>query len=191
MNRISNDDFPPPPRRVGIAGALGAGALAMLALDVGLELQTAPAAPVAAAVTATAHVQPSNLRTVSYYPEQLAALTSLSTFQPVADAGVAEDSFADGAMKPPAQTMAPGEVKPLRHAETAAKSAPAASALPETGADAKTGAAQAAAPPLDRSVKLFGVTAPGADLVASLNDHAARWGAAVWGLGGKVSGMWR
>lgn len=178
MSRISNDDFPPPPRRVGIAGAFGAGALAILALDVGLELQTSPAAPTAVAVTAKAPSQPSNLRNVSYYPEQLAALTSLSTFHPVADSGVAQELLVDGAMKPTAVTMAPGEGKPLRHAEATAKSVPA------TGPDSKTGAAHAAAPSQDKSAKLFGVTAPGADLVASLS-------AAVSGLGGKVSGLWR
>jgi len=154
---------------------LAAGALALLALDVGLELQPAPVAQpsvVAAPVATTS--EPSSVHNLAYYPEQLAALNSLASFTPQADAGVAEP--AAPALKPPAPV---GAIKPpARRADLAVK--PAA-----------TVRAPAATQPPDRSVKLFGIPVPGAaevfERVASLRESASHWGEAARDPVGKAA----
>lgn len=180
--------FPKPPGRVKIAGVLCVGALTLLALDAGLKLQTAPAAPPRGAASVHPAVKPSGVRNLSYYPEQLAALTSLASFQPLADAGVPDAPLVDHALKPPAPVLTPGEVKPLRRTESAAKPSPT---LTPAATNATAAVAAPQEPPQDKSFKLFGWTAPGAELVSSMSDNAARWSASVWSLGGKAAGFWR
>ena len=86
MNPISNDQVAPPPGRVKVAAVLAAGAIALVALDAGLELRPAPAPTQTSAARAFAppdHAkETSGVRSLAYYPEQLAALTSLSSFTP-------------------------------------------------------------------------------------------------------------
>jgi hypothetical protein len=191
MNRISNDQLSPPPGRVKIAAVLAAGAIALVALDAGLELRPAPAPTQTAVVRAFAPQEKaketSGLRNLAYYPEQLAALTSLSSFTPGPDAGLA-DSSAAAAARPSAPAT---EAKPARRAEAPPKAAsPLAAREP-----APTAAAVSAEPAPDRSTRFFGVAVPGAteigDRVASLKVNASRWGESAWGLGGKLAGAWR
>jgi hypothetical protein len=192
MNPISNDQVAPPPGRVKVAAVLAAGAIALVALDAGLELRPAPAPTQTSAARAFAppdHAkETSGVRSLAYYPEQLAALTSLSSFTPGPDSGLTDPSAAASAAHP----SAPGtEAKPVRRAEAVAKVAPPLAAR----APASMAAAVSAEPATDRSVKLFGIAVPGAtefgDRVAALRETASRWGESAWGLGGKIAGVWR
>jgi hypothetical protein len=182
MNRILTYQLPPSPRRVKIAGALGSAALALLAFDAALELQNVPAAQPVVVADAVVTAHPANVQTVSYYPEQLAALDSLATFHPSADSAAA---------RPLESATTPADAKPIRHAEAAKILGPAKAAQA-----AKTAAAPMAAPsPQSDSVRIFGVAVPGAEsiggYVASAGDAAARWTATVTSLGGKLPGFWR
>jgi hypothetical protein len=192
MNPISNHQVSPPPGRVKIAAVLGAGAIALMALDAGLELRPAPA-PAQTSV-ARAFAPPDNakeasgVRSLAYYPEQLAALRSLSSFTPGPDSGLTDPSAAASAAHPSAPAP---DARPVRRAEAAAKAAsPLAAHAP-----APMAASTVAEPATDRSVRLFGVAVPGAtefgDRIAALRESANRWGETAWGLGGKIAGVWR
>ncbi|MDI9848244.1 hypothetical protein QM467_09295 [Rhodoblastus sp. 17X3] len=192
MNPISNDQVSPPPGRVKIAAVLAAGAIALMALDAGLELRPAPAPAQTSAARAFAppdHAkEASSVRSLAYYPEQLAALRSLSSFTPGPDSGLTDPSASASAAHPSAPAP---DARPLRRAEPAAKaSSPLAAHAP-----APMAASTAAEPATDRSVKLFGVAVPGAmefgDRVAALRENASRWSETAWGLGGKIAGVWR
>jgi hypothetical protein len=197
MNGILNDQLSPPPGRVKIAAVLAAGAIALIALDAGLELRPAPT-PAQPAVARAFPLQEkaqekanqtSGLRNFAYYPEQLAALTSLSSFTPVSDPGLADSAPPASAAHPAAPAS---EARPVRRAEAPAKAAPPFAVQ----APVPMAAAVGAEPAPDRSVRLFGVVVPGAaeigDRVASLKENASRWGESAWGLGGKLAGgAWR
>ena len=105
-----------------IAAAVFAGALTLFALA------DMPArAPASAAVAAPAAEQtPAPLHSASYYPEHLAALQSLSGFQPMADEG--EKPAEKPAMSPVALAAlakpAPFDVKAPRRAEAKTNVAP-------------------------------------------------------------------
>jgi hypothetical protein len=189
MNRISNDQSPPPPGRVKIAAVLAAGAIALVALDAGLELRPAPTPTqnaVARAFAPQEHAkETSGLRSLAYYPEQLAALTSLSNFTPGSDAGLADPSASAAHPSTPVT-----DAKPVRRAEAAAKGAsPLVTRAPVPMA------AVGGEPAPDRSLRFFGVGVPGStefgDRVASMKENASRWGESAWGLGGKIAGAWR
>jgi hypothetical protein len=194
MNCISSDQLSPPPGRVKIAAVLAAGAIALLALDAGLELRPA-LAPAQIAVASAFSPQEkaretSGVRSFAYYPEQLAALTSLSNFTPGPESRVADPLASPSASA--AHPSAPAtDARPARRAEAQAKSA-----SPLTGrAPAPLAATFASEPAMDRSVRIFGVTIPGAaeigDRVAAVRENASRWSESAWGLGGKIAGVWR
>jgi fused signal recognition particle receptor len=191
-----------PEPRTEIAAAIFAGALAVLALTqiparapeaVSAPDVSMPAAPtVVPAAVAVANL-PEPLRSASYYPEHLAALQSLSGFQPMADAG---DKSA------PHVTLGPGgkpvfEPKAQRRLDAPAKTASA----PQPGplAQATQPAVTPPQPVAESPVRIFGMPLPGpAELGAQMNaqaanlrDTAGRWGAAASGLGAKVADLWR
>jgi hypothetical protein len=198
MNCISSDQVSPPPGRVKIAAVFAAGAIALLALDAGLELRPA-LAPTQIAVTRAFAPQvkaqekateTSGVRSFAYYPEQLAVLTSLSNFTPGPESRVA-DPLADPSASAAHPSAPATDAKPARRTE-----APAKSASPLAGrAPAPLAATIASEPAADRSVRLFGVTIPGAaeigDRVAAVRENAGRWSESAWGLGGKIAGVWR
>lgn len=230
MNCISSDQISPPPGRVKIAAVLAAGAIALLALDAGLELRPALAPTQIAVARAFAPLEKaqekaketSAVRSFAYYPEQLAALTSLSNFTPGPESKVA-DPLADSLADPSADSGHPSasaiDARPVRRAEALAKSAsPPAGRAPASLAATAAPLAATIAPlaatvapmaatvaPLaatvssesatDRSVRLFGVTIPGAaeigGRIAALRENASNWSESAWSLGGKIGGIWR
>jgi hypothetical protein len=172
------------------AGIIAAGTVALLAL--GLSPSTAPVAtpaPVAErAVAVISAPADDGLRSVRYYPEQLAALQSLNDFHPIADQG---EKHAPAVVAAPAKP-APFEPKPIRRADTAPKSVVAivAPTAPAPAAPPRT--------PEDKTVKTFkilGVPVPGAaqigDRAVAVRDEAGRWGSAVAGFGQKLVTFWR
>jgi hypothetical protein len=187
-----------PEPRTEIAAAIFAGALALFAFtqipartpDTVAPLAAPTVVPVAVAVASA----PEPLRSASYYPEHLAALQSLSGFQPRADAG---DKSA------PRTGLGPGgkavfEPKAPRRADASAKPA----AAPQSGPLAQAATPTAAPPPqpaAESPVRIFGMPLPGpSELGAQMNaqaanwrDTAGRWGAAASGLGQKVADLWR
>jgi hypothetical protein len=172
--------------RVKIAGAASAGLFALLALGqmYGAEPLSPPAPALAPRIASDE--APAALRSYSYYPEQLAALHSLSNFQPIADAG--EKPATQVAPSVVAAKAAATDVKLVRRPDSAVKIAvaPPAPVL----------AAPQAAPSVpDQPTKVFGLPLPGApDIggrVAGMRDTAANWGKAVAGFGGKIVSFWR
>jgi hypothetical protein len=208
MNCISNDQISPPPGRVKIAAVLAAGAIALLALDAGLELRPALAPTQIAVARAFAPLEKSQekaketsgVRSFAYYPEQLAALTSLSTFTPGPESKVADPS-----VDSTHQSASAMDARPVRRAETLAKPAsPPAGRAPASFAATITPLAATVAPlaatvssesATDRSVRLFGVAIPGAaeigGRIAALRENASNWSESAWSLGGKIGGIWR
>ncbi|WP_298426607.1 hypothetical protein [Rhodoblastus sp.] len=194
MKSISIETFDSAPARVKFAAALAAGAFALLALDAGLDHSRPPSAAVPAAAPApglaapipiaTAADQP-GVHNLTYYPEQLAALTSLSSFEPAASAGGSETEPATSPAPPSSATA----VKTTRHAEAKAKLV-AATAPPHV-ATTVTGAE----PTPDRSVSILGMAVPGSAAVgeraAALRDSVSRWGETVWSAGGRIASLWR
>jgi hypothetical protein len=182
MIRIFRYDFSSP-GRVRIAAIFGAGALALLALDAGLKLQPSPfPAPAPAVARIAAPSETGGVHNLTYYPEQLAALNSLASFTPQANAGVADDGAAPAAASPAAAALpAAIEVRPVRRADQAAKPAAHAAAAPT--------------PEADRAVRLFGVAVPGAAAVADgfarFKDSAAHWGESAWAASGRAASIWR
>jgi hypothetical protein len=201
MNCISSDQISPPPGRVKIAAVLAAGAIALLALDAGLELRPAHAPTQIAVSRAFAPQEKaqekanetSTVRSFAYYPEQLAALTSLSNFTPGPESKVA-DPLADPA-HPSASAI---DARPIRRAETLVKptSPPAGRAPASLAATvAPLAATVSSESATDRSVRLFGVTIPGAaeisGRISALRENAGNWSESAWSLGGKIGGIWR
>ena len=124
QTRAAHKNAPKP--RAEIAAALFAGALTLFALaDMPAR---APASAVVSSVVLPAEQAPAPLRSASYYPEHLAALQSLSGFQPMADEGE----------KPPVSRMplvalakpAPFDPRAPRRAETKSIVAAAPAAAP-------------------------------------------------------------
>jgi hypothetical protein len=186
MIRLFRQEFSPP-KRMRIAAVFGAGAFALLALDAGLKLQpsSAPAPAPAAPARFAAASATGGVHTLTYYPEQLAALNSLASFTPQANAGVAETrADAAPAVKPPAVAALPAaiDVKPARRAEPAAKAAAAAPVAPPS-TDA------------NRAVRVFGFAVPGAaevaEKVSGFKDGAAHWGESAWAASGRLASFWR
>jgi hypothetical protein len=184
MIRLFRREFSPP-KRMRIAAVFGAGAFALLALDMGLKLQpsSVPApSPVAPARFAAASAN-GGVHTLTYYPEQLAALNSLASFTPQANSGLETRAEATPAVKPQALAALPAaiEVKPSRRAEPAAKAAAAPAAPPASDAN--------------RAVKVFGFAVPGAaevaEKVSSFKDGAAHWGESAWAASGRLASFWR
>ncbi len=170
-----------PAARLGIAGAFS-GLLALLAFGPLTAAKKAPELATVAAPAPRAIAEDSSapLRTYAYYPEQLAALQSLSQFQPFADAG--ERPVTQAA---PLARLGAVETKAARRAEPGAKTAMAATA-PQT---------TASAPESKNATKFFGMPLPDAsDLggrVAGLRETAARWGETAAGWGGNIAKLWR
>ena len=184
MNLTNTPDMPlrdlPRPQKTGapkpraeIAAALFAAALTLFAI---FDMPARAPAPAAVAVPVPAQPAPAPLRSASYYPEHLAALQSLSGFQPMADEGE-KPAVSPVALAAPAKP-APLDSKTPRRAE--AKTIVAA---PPAGAPGQ--AAQHSPAPAEGPVKVFGLTLPdvGAQVnaqVTNLRDAAGRWGAALW-----------
>jgi hypothetical protein len=141
----------------------------------------------------------------SYYPEQLAALQSLSQFQPIADAGHKPEpqpvALAVVVTSKSAGLNAAPEIRPVRRPDSPVKLAPVAALTAPVPAKAAT--TPAAVAPAAESPKIFGVPLAGAaeigGRVAGLRDTAANWGQAAVGmggqaaasLGGKIASLWR
>jgi hypothetical protein len=174
-------DFQALPSRLKIAGALTFGALALMALDAGLTTMS-PRDPPRPEPTRVETPTPDGLRNLAYYPEQLAALTSMADFEPRADSGVA--------VIPVAEPPAPAARKPIRH--VAAK-APARVPPPTDLAAAPP--AGAAAQNVESPVKILGLSIPqgsaiGARVVA-VRDSASHLSEAARDLGGRIATIWR
>lgn len=155
----------------------------------------AAAAPLAARVanSAAEAAGTDGARSYSYYPEQLAALHSMSNFTPIADGGLKPE--------PPAVFAVKGALpsaRVSRRSDAPVKAAALQIAIPSTQADPqppsqdqpKQDVKQDAKP----KIKFFGVPLPGLpDLgqgVKSARDAATNWGAAAAGLGSKIAGLW-
>ena len=180
-----------PATRLKIAGAFAC-VLALPALGSLTAVEkTALSVPALAPAPRVATESPAApLRSYAYYPEQLAALQSLSVFQPTAEAGAG-----------PAQTVtlaAPntvvakslgGETKP------AAGDAKIPRRIEPNAKLASTAPAPSAVAQIKTEAKLFGLALPdGLDVggrVAGLRDMAAHWGEAAIGWGGGLTRLWR
>jgi hypothetical protein len=168
-----------PKPRAEIAAAVFAGALTLFALA------DAPAhAPAPAAAVIPAERAPAPLRSASYYPEHLAALQSLSGFQPMADAG-------EKPAEPPVALVAPAKPAPFDPKAPRRAEAKTIVAAPPPGAPGQM--AQQAPAPAQGPLKVFGLPLPdvGARVnaqVTGFRDAAGRWGAAA---GEKVTSLWR
>jgi hypothetical protein len=185
MNRQPNRSVSfSPALRAAVAGAVCVGAVFALAALPGFRPAPEPE-KTAAAPRIEIRAAPAALTVHSYYPEQLAALQSLSGFKPIADAGVKPEA-------PPAALAAKSvglEVRPVRRPDSPVKLA--AVAPPK---------APAAAP---EAQKASGAPLAGAEEIGSrlagLRDTAANWGQAALGmggaaaasLGGKIASLWR
>ena len=180
------------PRRTPL---LLAGAAALAApLAFFLAPSPAPAVEPTPAVAVPLSQGGGETRSYAYYPEQLAALSSLSSFAPVADPGL------------PASTAtsvkeAPAARHPVRPAE-ARRAEPRAAASPIAPPAAASRDAPLAAEPErnEEGWKVFGVAVPkpGWPDTKSLRDKAAGWGEAAASLPGKalalgagVTRLWR
>ena len=186
------------------AGFVAASALTLFALA--QTPATAPAlaptpAPVPLAVS-TGEDQ-DGPRSVRYYPEDLAALESMSNFRPIADQGEKRKPGVVAASPKPASfepkpaafepKPAPFAPKPARRADAAPKSVVAVASPAQAPRLAPPPAGAAA--PHDKTVKILGVPVPGArqigDRVVAVRDTAGHWGAAVAGFGEKLVTFWR
>jgi len=177
MKNIDFGDFDSLPSQVKIGGAFALAALALLALDAGLD--AGPSAAVAAASapatieSAAAAVAPGP-RNLTYYPEQLAALASLSSFQPTAD------FEPTGSIAPQDPAVAP---EPVHRPDLK----PASNALAAPTAETESPAA--------KPLRILGLAVPGSaevgERMASLRDGAARWSEGFSALGGKIAALWR
>jgi hypothetical protein len=184
MNRTNTPDTPrsqktgAPKPRAEIAAALLAAALTLFALA---DMPARPPAPAVVPVSVAAEPAPAPLRSASYYPEHLAALQSLSGFQPMADEG--EKPAVSPVALAPAKP-APFDPKTLLDPKTPRRAeAKTIVATPPAGAPRQ--AAQQSPAPAGGPVKVFGLNLPdvGAQVnaqVANLRDAAGRWGAALW-----------
>lgn len=167
-------------RRLRTVAIFGGGAIALLSLDAGLKLQPLPA-PAPAVTRIAVASDAAGVHNLTYYPEQLAALNSLASFTPQANAGVTDDRSTPN-VAPPALAALPAaiEVKPVRRPDQK----PAAAR-----------AAAASAPETDRAVRVFGVAVPGSAEVAErfsgLRDSAAHWGESAWAASGRAASFWR
>ncbi|MGO8738323.1 hypothetical protein [Rhodoblastus sp.] len=168
------------PSRLKIAGALIVAALALTALDAALSAAPPPQTPQAAIARVEASA-PGGLRNLAYYPEQLAALSSLTSFEPRADAGAPVPPPA--AARPPAQ-IAPIAPKPARHAaiKASVRAAPAPAPAP-------------ARQKIETPVKILGLAVPSPAAigarVADFRDSASHFGEAALSLGGRITTFWR
>lgn len=170
-------DFQSLPPQLKFAGALTFAALALMALDAGLT-GLSPSEPPRTAPTRVEAPPPAGLRNLAYYPEQLAALTSMADFEPRADSGAAAI--------PAAEPAAPVARKPIRRvAATAPVRVP-----PPTGAPAAPPTPEAESP-----VRILGLSLPqpsaiGARVVA-IRESASHLGEAARDLGGRIATFWR
>ncbi len=173
-------DFQALPSRLKIAGALTFAALALMALDAGL-VGLSPRDPPRTAPARVEAPPPAGLRNLAYYPEQLAALTSIADFEPRADSGVAAI--------PAAEPPGPVARKPIRHvAATAPVRVPRQADAP---AAAPAPATQAAESP----VKILGLSLPQTTAidarVVAVRESASHLGEAARDLGGRIATFWR
>jgi hypothetical protein len=171
-----------PTARLKIAGAFAC-LLALPALGPLTAVEKASLPVPALSPRIATESPPAPLHSYTYYPEQLAALQSLSGFQPTAEAGAGPAAPAALA-NPAALVVKPlaGEAKSPRRVEPMAKLALTAPA-PTVVTEIKTEA------------KLFGLSLPySLDVggrVAGLRDMAAHWGEAALGWGGGLAKFWR
>jgi hypothetical protein len=99
MKAVLVADFQALPPRLKFAGALAFAALALMVLDASVTGLTglSPPDPPRTAPTRVEAPPPAGLRNLAYYPEQLAALTSMADFEPRADSGVTAIPAAESA----------------------------------------------------------------------------------------------
>jgi hypothetical protein len=178
--------------RAVVAGAVCVGAVFALS---GLPGFRPPPEPEGHAATPRIEIRaaPAALTVRSYYPEQLAALQSLSGFKPIADAGVKPEAppvaLAVAVAAKSAGIGAGLDVRPVRRPVSPVK---------------LTAVAPPTAPaPAPEAQKAFGAPLAGAEEIggrlAGLRDTAANWGQAALGmggaaaasLGGKIASLWR
>ncbi len=143
------------------------------------------AAPVAR-VVAAGDLGAGGARSLSYYPEQLAALRSMSNFTPIADEG--QKTEPEAIPTAAAAKGAPQQLRIARRADAPVKTAALGQPAPALAA--------AAADPLPKPrARIFGIPLPGLpDLgqgVQGARDAATRWGKAAAGLGDRIAGLWR
>ncbi len=160
--------------RAEIAAAISAAALTLFALAEMPARAPAPAAAVPLPVPADPAPEP--LRSASYYPEHLAALQSLSGFQPMADEGEKPAVL-------PVALAAPAKPALLDPKKLLDPKAPRRAPAPPAGAPGQ--ATQQSPAPAEGPVKVFGLILPdvGAQVntqVTNLRDAAGRWSAALW-----------
>ncbi|WP_294540550.1 hypothetical protein [uncultured Rhodoblastus sp.] len=174
--------------RIVVAGTFCIGAVFALAGLPGFRPEPEPEKP-AASPRVEMRAAPAALPVYSYYPEQLAALQSLSRFQPIADAGRQPEPQPVAV----ALRVAAPDVRPARRPDSPAKPAPVAAASAAAAATATTPESQKIVSfPLAEAAEISG-------RFAGLRDAAASWGQAVVGtgaqaaatLGGKIASLWR
>jgi hypothetical protein len=140
------------------------------------EPTAAPAAPLAHSEGET--------RSYAYYPEQLAALSSLNSFAPVADPGQPKTSPAPGPTAAPPARPRPTEARRTEPRPVARPNAPAAAPV-------------APEPERNEDWKILGLSVPkpGWPDTKNLREKAAGWGEAAASLPGKamsgVTRLWR
>ena len=181
----------------GFSALLGLVALAALGPPHDDETAAAPAPAIAsvARIAVAEAASAEGARSYSYYPEQLAALHSMSNFTPIADEGLKPapqviptvTAARDAPLPPRVVRRADG---PLKVAALAQPPAAAAQADPQLTSQNQT--AQDHAKP---KTKIFGVSLPGLpDLgqgIQDARDAATRWGNAAAGFGRGMAGFWR
>jgi hypothetical protein len=177
-----------PSRRVPLLLAGCAAVVAAAALSAAPQLSRAPA-PAVAAAAPPARPSPGagaqETRSYAYYPEQLAALSSLNSFQPAADSGITAVT--------PAPRRSERTAEPPRRADTA-RSFPLAAPAPTRPEAAPKPAAEPAQKP--EGWKLFGVALPrpGWPDGEALGKQAAGWrdglSEKAVALGAGVGRMW-
>jgi hypothetical protein len=175
-----------PFRALALAGA----AVGAAVLGFAGSSPSAPGAapdPIVAAVAPPARGEGPEMRSFAYYPEQLAALSSLSSFSPVSDPGRPAAAPATAAPT----TVAPAaQRKPVRSAESPRRAEPAplaSAALPAPGSASAVEPAQAREAGRE-GLSVFGVALPrpGWPDGESLRRQAAHWGDAAASLPGRA-----
>jgi hypothetical protein len=174
--------------RATVAGALCVGAVFALAGLPGFRPEPEPE-KAAAAPRIEIRAAPTALTVQSYYPEQLAALQSLSGFKPIADAGVKPEAPPVALAVAVAAKSAGADARPVRR--------------PDSPVKLTAGAPPKAPAPAPEAPKTIGAPLAGAEDIggrlAGLRDTAANWGQAALGmggaaaasLGGKIASLWR
>jgi hypothetical protein len=183
------------PMRSRLAIAAGVSGLLVLVALVPFREDQSDAAPAASPiprVVATEAAGAGGARSYSYYPEQLAALRSMSNFTPIADEGLKPEREAIPTVA--AAKNAPQSPRIVRRADAPVKVAALVQAAPAPAA-AQFDPQPAAHEQTQPKSKFFGMSLPGLpDLgqgVKGAREAATRWGKAAAGLGDRIAGLWR